>query len=502
MQEWSAQANLEQEYDLQPTVMSSADPIKVADSQIGFIKAFVKPMLQLTVKAIPEMACYLSHLKQNLRTWEKRRKELSTSTQFFPSQGQQRRNDEQICNRLSASSPLGPPPVSAPAALAPLSANPWPDPTFSPQSPPPSSTGSFTPSPGSSPHPPLPRNYSDAFMTAFPLTLPTFAPKKHLGSDAGLAWVPTASSSTSSDSRSVSEHEAGLLDSPSAESGSESQPSLASPISINNGLQQQHKTHQCRAEPSHTSTCSKCGGAVNGSIAHATTAASSCPDANGSVYPIWYSPTGSSVIAADDELATSVPHAAIKNASRLGYLRQRRQRDVDNAVCLKDSIVAAGDSLDHDNDCLGSSSTTMTTTTTAAAASERRRKGGRYSWCVGMAGLDVSGGFMELFQQYQQGMGDGISAVSQHRSPLSRISSDSGFSPSSSPEIPSKRAPSSLVDGTTPSDEDETITLSTLGPAPQFVEDLISPRSHSPCLSSTPRLSPPIMLQTLRVRSP
>ena len=497
MQEWSAQANLEQEYDLQPTVMSSADPIKVADSQIGFIKAFVKPMLQLTVKAIPEMACYLSHLKENLRTWERRRKELSTSTQLFPS-APQRKNDEQMFTRSS----VGPPPVSAPAALPPLSppANPWPDPTFSSQSPPPSSNIS---SPGPSAYPSLPRNHSDAFMTVFPLTLPTFAPKKYQASDAGLPWVPTASSSASSESRSVSEHEAGPLDSPSAESGSESQPSLASPISVNNKLQQQH---QCRAEPSHPSLCSKCGGAVNSSIA--TTVASSCPDANGIVYPIWYSPTGSSnassgVIAADDELATSKPHAAIKNASRLDNLRQRRQRDAGNAVCLKDSIVASGDS--HDNNCLGSSSTTMTTTTTAGAASEKRGKGVRYSWCVGMAGLDASGGFMELFQQYQQGMGDGISAVSQHCSPLSRVSSDSGFSPSSSPEIPSKRAPSSFVGDTAPFDEDETITSSTFGPAPHSVEDLIPQRSHSPataCLASTPRLSQPIMLQTLRVRSP
>ncbi|KAF9528361.1 hypothetical protein CPB83DRAFT_766981, partial [Crepidotus variabilis] len=69
MQEWTAQANLEQEYEMEPTVMSSSDPLKEVDSQIFFIAHFVRPMLELTVKAIPEMSCYLTHCKTNLKTW-------------------------------------------------------------------------------------------------------------------------------------------------------------------------------------------------------------------------------------------------------------------------------------------------------------------------------------------------------------------------------------------------------------------------------------------------
>src|SRR5260221_10244893 len=61
--------------------MSSTDPIKEAESQIFFINHFLKPMLQLTVKAVPEMSCYLNHLKSNLRTWVKRKDELSKQQQ-------------------------------------------------------------------------------------------------------------------------------------------------------------------------------------------------------------------------------------------------------------------------------------------------------------------------------------------------------------------------------------------------------------------------------------
>ncbi|KDR79952.1 hypothetical protein GALMADRAFT_37977, partial [Galerina marginata CBS 339.88] len=76
MQEWSAQAHLEASYHLQPTVMSSSDPIKEADSQIFFITNFARPLLELTQRAVPEMQMYTTHCRMNLQTWQRRRKEL------------------------------------------------------------------------------------------------------------------------------------------------------------------------------------------------------------------------------------------------------------------------------------------------------------------------------------------------------------------------------------------------------------------------------------------
>ncbi|KAF9558068.1 HD-domain/PDEase-like protein, partial [Agrocybe pediades] len=70
MQEWTAQANLEEEFQLQPTVMSSSDPLKEASSQIFFIQTFVKPLLELTERAMPSMAMYVGHCKNNLKTWK------------------------------------------------------------------------------------------------------------------------------------------------------------------------------------------------------------------------------------------------------------------------------------------------------------------------------------------------------------------------------------------------------------------------------------------------
>lgn len=73
MQEWTAQALLEEEYQLKQTVMSSNDPLKEAESQIFFISTFAKPLLELTVKAAPNLSMYYHHCKANLQSWHQRR---------------------------------------------------------------------------------------------------------------------------------------------------------------------------------------------------------------------------------------------------------------------------------------------------------------------------------------------------------------------------------------------------------------------------------------------
>ncbi|KIM46927.1 hypothetical protein M413DRAFT_63747, partial [Hebeloma cylindrosporum] len=76
MQEWTAQALLEEEFQLQQTVMSSDDPLKEAESQIFFISTFAKPLLQLTEKVVPELSMYGNVCKQNLKTWTRIKAEL------------------------------------------------------------------------------------------------------------------------------------------------------------------------------------------------------------------------------------------------------------------------------------------------------------------------------------------------------------------------------------------------------------------------------------------
>ncbi|KAF9485013.1 HD-domain/PDEase-like protein, partial [Pholiota conissans] len=87
MQEWTAQAQFEEELQLAPTVASSTsyDPIKEANGQIFFISTFAKPLLVLTEKAIPEMRMYTTHCKQNLSTWKKRLPELTRERELAPS---------------------------------------------------------------------------------------------------------------------------------------------------------------------------------------------------------------------------------------------------------------------------------------------------------------------------------------------------------------------------------------------------------------------------------
>ena len=60
MEEWAAQASLEKHFRLPPTVQPSDDPLAEAKSQVFFINAFAKPLLELTSRGIPrESPCSL-----------------------------------------------------------------------------------------------------------------------------------------------------------------------------------------------------------------------------------------------------------------------------------------------------------------------------------------------------------------------------------------------------------------------------------------------------------
>ncbi|CAA7264267.1 unnamed protein product [Cyclocybe aegerita] len=136
MQEWTAQAHLEEEFQLQPSVMSSDDPIKETESQIFFITRFAKPLLDLTVRAVPEMSMHLTHCKNNLQTWGRRKAELVNARQA--------EEKAKHSSSMRTSPPLPPPPPSTASTCYSIS-------------PPPTS----------------PRQ-SDCYLTVFPLTLPTF----------------------------------------------------------------------------------------------------------------------------------------------------------------------------------------------------------------------------------------------------------------------------------------------------------------------------------------
>jgi hypothetical protein len=507
MQEWKAQADLEEEYDLKPSVMSSTDPIKEAESQIFFISHFLRPMLQLTVKAVPEMSCYLNHLKSNLRTWVKRKDELSKKPpQIVPPQVPQQRRQRQFDNEtlkgIRVDWPSGVPPTSVPVLSC----------SVTDRSP---CSSQFPSSPTLSSQnvvaAPLPRTQADSFMTAFPLTLPTHPPKKHLASDAGsVGWIrPTfLSSSAALSSPSVSEHGTGPLNSPSVESSSEFpvsrlQPQLFSPISeaslnmdsdrgrnnspINSGA----VAHRCRSNSSvsNSSACDQCG---------ALSDPSSIGSSDSNVFRIWCSPTqfgSTSAIEAandDDEKHASTPHAAIRNASLLGSLRQRRQRDVSGVVSLKEFT---------DRSSTPTSSNGMTS---AMGLMPTPRRAVRYSWCAGMAGLN---GDTEIMSAFRECVAAASNGQATDKPPwfyptLSRVSSDVDSSPSSSPEMPSAATPSSsfyddTISTTVPAEEDAPGSLS--------ICPLSSRPTHAESLDSTliPRLSsPPIKCPLLRVRSP
>ncbi|TFK19742.1 HD-domain/PDEase-like protein [Coprinopsis marcescibilis] len=76
MQEWLAQAMLEEHYQLQHTVNPSEKPLAVSKSQVYFISVFAKPLLDLTAKALPDLDRYAKHIDMNLERWMTRRDEL------------------------------------------------------------------------------------------------------------------------------------------------------------------------------------------------------------------------------------------------------------------------------------------------------------------------------------------------------------------------------------------------------------------------------------------
>ncbi|KAF9008107.1 HD-domain/PDEase-like protein [Hymenopellis radicata] len=76
MREWSCQAMLEKQLSLPCTVQSSEDALSEANSQIFFNKVFAKPLLELVVRAVPEMQMYATQCTSNLHRWERRKAEL------------------------------------------------------------------------------------------------------------------------------------------------------------------------------------------------------------------------------------------------------------------------------------------------------------------------------------------------------------------------------------------------------------------------------------------
>ncbi|KAG6828347.1 hypothetical protein H0H92_008286 [Tricholoma furcatifolium] len=79
MEEWSSQALYEKFLDLPTTVQSTDSPLNEARTQVFFISAFAKPLLDLTIQAIPEMKIFADQCKINLRIWTKRQKGLENN---------------------------------------------------------------------------------------------------------------------------------------------------------------------------------------------------------------------------------------------------------------------------------------------------------------------------------------------------------------------------------------------------------------------------------------
>lgn len=460
MQEWIAQANLEQEYDLTPSVMSSTDPVKETESQIFFIKHFVKPMLQLTVKAIPEMNAYLNHCRKNLRTWEQRKIELQKCPQTqpptsLPTDPQPDENEGGIYIRSKPSRSILCPPPSAPASLSICSTSNDLSSSFSLQSPSTLSSRSFASSSEGSFLPPTPRVQSGSFMTAFPLTLPAYPPKRLLASDSGSTWTHATSPSTES-SRCASEHGEDL-DSPVAGKATElpplstSQSQSRSTILAPEASSSLPSQHDPRRRQSNSSLAS--GNSSNSSTVEASARPSGSSSDGNILFTQHHSAESSQTnsdgaLIVDDELELNPIHAAIRNASRVGVLRQQRQK---RAV--------------------------------------------RYSWCAGMAGLTGGTGLMAAFQQYHEAQ-----SQEQHdpTSQLSRISSEAS-STDLSPAIPPSPAPASLNASSTFVDEAAMASNSRLNDEPSSSQ----PQPHDPSHNTTtPRLSPSISSSSLQVRSP
>lgn len=155
MREWTAQALLEQEYHLKQSVMSSDDPLKEAESQIFFISLFAKPLLELTVKAAPNLSMYYHHCKANLQSWHQRKAILF-----------KQRGDEGT-TRTNLPSPPSPPPAA------------------------------------SSPGPP-PTRQSDWYHSAFPLALPNYRSKSDNNSSRTTSIYGSQPQSPSCESESLS----------------------------------------------------------------------------------------------------------------------------------------------------------------------------------------------------------------------------------------------------------------------------------------------------------
>ncbi|KAF7351360.1 High-affinity phosphodiesterase [Mycena sanguinolenta] len=72
LREWNAQAALERHHRLPATVEASGHPLREAHSQMFFIPAFVKPLLDLVVRGVPEMKPYAAQCDFNLALWKAR----------------------------------------------------------------------------------------------------------------------------------------------------------------------------------------------------------------------------------------------------------------------------------------------------------------------------------------------------------------------------------------------------------------------------------------------
>ncbi|KAJ6487764.1 hypothetical protein C8R45DRAFT_827523, partial [Mycena sanguinolenta] len=72
LREWNAQAALEKHHRLPATVEASGHPLREAHSQMFFIPAFVKPLLDLVVRGVPEMKPYAAQCDFNLALWKAR----------------------------------------------------------------------------------------------------------------------------------------------------------------------------------------------------------------------------------------------------------------------------------------------------------------------------------------------------------------------------------------------------------------------------------------------
>ncbi|KAG5646346.1 hypothetical protein DXG03_003669 [Asterophora parasitica] len=79
MEEWSSQALYEKFLHLPTTVQSNDSPINEAKSQVFFITHFAKPLLDLTIQAIPEMKPFADQCVSNLRVWTQRLKDLEAT---------------------------------------------------------------------------------------------------------------------------------------------------------------------------------------------------------------------------------------------------------------------------------------------------------------------------------------------------------------------------------------------------------------------------------------